>query len=1603
MTNSLIACGGTGAHVALALLRLHTLGYPLGFFQQANGRPLDFPTLYLVDQDSGPGNQDETAWQMVRRLAEGHPGRHDPRETIAADGGPKLRVVTPLPVGADRDWFDAPNDSLRKRFGGSSYLDLLTDRDQRDIEFSRGMMGSPAVGALLFRLKNYDVSPRGVNHDDVFETLRKEPSRIAVVGSGVGGTGAAVAPSLARKMAPNGRGVMAVVLLQWFRFGTDGLDDTLREKAQLRNDTMRQNASSALAYCGQDLAREVAAVPVGVPETAIVDRRYTSDTQQPTCESFVHGVAALCCLRHFLQPYSSGLYQMGAADPQKFGGGNAIPGGTLQDLANQAATLADTLDAFATTLSASDTGGWLGGVVPAIHRAIGHNSVPRQTAQALRALTANYRKHLEWIVKVGVEPRPVTGLTIEAISRARLREHPILRNSTTSPDETAYSLFHWVADWIRDYRQTHPTGLVMRQAEVNGGYWPPLSGDDGISAPADRAGELTRVPDQNMEVTLAGFVQPEQVSENGWPNAIAVADHFRYAIQREDRTAKRQLEMLLAGLVSGDLKLRETGESDHTEKVSLDALVTECRDSDFPDLGRYAIVWPAEDDEVLGFNAPHTLLCATPPAEQRAARIWAALWEKLTGSEQPANWAVAAAPASWRHADRAVRQIRSWLGHLKKLHPETPPAWTYIFDDLATSEPVEYGSERRTFSVYWNSADQPLRIALPTGESGGYPPPDPPPISEEVLFDEVPDLKRLPADSGNMLFEMVEFETPNREGRLLRTLWKEHLEHLQKRGRIAGFDNNADDVFIWMQDRVRAAKLTRTRILDREVIRVRSCTPMRQDPVPGSSTQPGETRYPDLPLLSEYIGLVQTDTGETLLDLLKAGDTSVSGRFQPVADDDPRRGRSVTWALQMKGRRDPLTITLPVPPDEDPHRAHWMVWPRFRSSHRPFWRAYYVYEHCTDRRLRLDTLWLDPESERVQRCEAPEQSSSHAIRFEVGAHRKHTGGPPLAFSARNTVSREEIGLYLIPLTALSTSERDDIKVGIDFGTSHTVASVLTGDEPGIVELAPELDPANVANALTLHVSEHWSHVTAPLSELGLLALGVWLPTYVKSVAPTARGLLPSELLTTQPLAGLQADDIRNWEPGRDCAIPCMNVQRGDLTEFILADFKWDVSHRAFRGREAVLRELYLGMAIEIVMADVVWRRGVLPGGPVDFTFTYPLRTDKDERASFRTILDCAMENGQYSLGCTLQLRNNIGIYSESRAAKGGTNSFGEVSLVGDLGGGTLDLFMSANTLKGIMFEEVAESARLGGNLLLGALARQPERFLPTRSGWKTDNPEKLETQLRAWMRSKGSPDLFGEDAGDVEHKGLGLKGFAQPAEANPARQLIDRYFRLIAEYMARSVVAFIACHWYPMAPEAYRDRLRILVQLRGNGWRLWYDGARYQKIEEQIGSWIEKRASALWDDASLWSDSKPVQKLPESSWSANTGDANPKTAPILAAVGKAESPEDAERPFRHTLVQLQLLHAERSNLDPVPWFSRIPFKTDGRNTTVELRTIEPPLPLSNPEAGMWIKDLDDDSKKRIHEKLQQEGSFTNDIYFSAPVAPIVWEAVFKSPGFLTDD
>ena len=1617
MKNSLVVCGGTGAHVALAMLRLHTLGHAFGFFRpKGREKPLEFPTVYLVDQDSGDGAGEATAWQEVRRVRDTHPGRLNWRSAVGGPGPPELKTITPLPIGRERTWFQPPYDTLRQRFADSPYLESLASRDQRDIRFSHGMMGSPAVGSLLFRLKQLDTRQGGGNFEGAYHTLLSEHGRVAVAGSAVGGTGASVGPTLSGILADRGADVMAVMVLEWFRFGTDGLDDETTHAAQRRNRSMTENANSAFAYYGRTLARRAATVPLGIPSGAVVSRDFTSNTQQPTCESFVHAAAALCCLHHYLAPeaFDPGLYQMGAEDPVRLGGSIRLPGGdSLQSLANQAATLASMLDIFAETLERPHPRGRFD-VVPAIYEGLKKSAPPRRIGEQLRTLVKEYRGHVNWMSDVlEVEPRPSDCLTPEYLSRRELLRRPIGKDygSGPAPDErAALELFRWTAEWVARSANAENGLKVEPTRNVGGGYWPELVGEDALNVSAESAGELTKVADQNISETVRGFVRPGSVSENGWPHPIAAAEYFRYALEQGDPKAQRQLASLLVGVMQGVLTLRDVGTRRSRSSLSLDRLVDDYRKESSEDFASLEVICRRANSEiVMGFNSPDTLLCPVPgdDADQSFASAWDELFRKITGSNQPEDWE-ADAIDRWRPAAKAVRQVRTWIDDEKNQHGGGAPPWTHIFDSEAGFRRAAYGWGRR-LSLRWGAADEKfiVQVALPTADAGEYPDDQNlNRIDEQALREKVPEIWNY--REGQARFEITEFERPD-SSESTRGIWREHLEKLQQQGTIGAFKASPDEksVSIVTSDRRCEGVLDNIVLLDRDQIMVRTCTPMAQDPIPGMDSRSGREMYPDYPLRSDYLGLVQLEGGSNVLDLLKRCE-----RFSvpPPVVANSRGGRWATWTLRLKGRSAPLPIKLPLPDrDDKPHKAHWMVWPSFRSVEEPHWRAYYLYEHCTDSRIHLRTLWLDSNSgsARLRRSDASGQSGMRPIRFEAGGRREHTGGPPVALSAQNTATSQELGLYVVQLNALSRTPDDRrVSVGIDFGTSHTVASVEADGRKKLVPLAPEQDPSK-GNKLTVHLSQNREHLTDPYE--GLDRLSLWLPTYVRTTLLNAEGLVPSELLTIQPLARLTASDVANWVPGRDCVIPVMDMRRADLADHLLADFKWDVSFPAFRGRESSLREIYLGMVTELVMADIVGRQlKALPSQRVDFTFTYPLRSSGREVASYKETLRRVTDSGTRSLGITLGLTRDIGLYDESRAAKGGTRRFGEVCLVGDLGGGTLDLFISANRGPGTDFREVADSVRLGGNRLLRVIAEHPHRYLPDSGGWSGEAGE-TETKLRAWMRSLGSHRLFGPDADPAErHAGLNLPGFAQPSDSNDARALINRYFSLIEEYMSRSLVAFLVCHWYPEVLRARQDprELCVDVRLRGNGWRIWHKSPSYGQIQSEVASSIERRARMLWADADLWRDSKVSEFDPPDCRPGESMSQHSKSGPITEAVGKALAHEDVVT-YRHALAELHLLRSgdalgPKGQPTRIRWFDTMPFDTGGgRKLQVEFRSVEPPLPLHPPGSSSpaCIDDLETDLKKDINAEIQKLGA-KDGVAFRVPIAALVWETALKSRRFL---
>ena len=1640
MPNTLVACGGTGAHVALALLRFHLLGYPLGFFSRESNRrgepkPLDLPRFYLVDQDSGTRQvekeEDQTAWQRVGTLLSTHPGCDDWRGTIGRPELPRPLEISPLPLGANEDWFDAPNDIVANRFVDSRYAEVLMSERQRQINFSLGMMGSPAIGSLLFRLKSFDQSGARLNRDGEYQALLGETSgRVVVVGSGVGGTGASTAPTLAQKLDPANVQAMVVMVLNWFHFGIEELSGDVRGRAQARNQMMVENANSALAYYGGDLANAVATVPVGIPQDAWVNRRYTSDNQQPTHEAYVHGVGALCALRHFLdaEAYEPGLYQMRAEDPMRLGGGTSVPGGTLQDLADQASTLASTLRTFANVLTEKSSGRWTH-VSPALRNAVSTLTAAEGAGAELADLADGYGRHVDWMKNtLGIVPRPIDYFANESASRRRLTMQPIKPIApATDPEPNARALFHWTAAWVREYYRSEEAGrrglVASGPARAVGAYWPAQLAEGegvGLGAGVNTPGHLAAIPPANVGNTLKGFVDADAVSQNGWPHPVAAPGHYRSKIRNDDAKAKRQLEVLLVSLVLGHLRLEALGQPENPEPVSLERLLSEYRtepNERLRDVAAYQVVYDDGNRRIaLAFNAPETLFCPSPWSEgDRRARAWAALWRQLTGSEQADKWMTD--EASWNvDAQRAVRQIQSWLVDLKSQtdrYPGTAPAWTHILGPLPPERTEDFGTGE-VVRAYWGEGDgaRMVDIPLPTREIEGFW------RNPDNEITEANDLAKLRKETRECEgYKTVSFTPPARGVNVPQELsgyWRGHLEELRRLGIIAAFDSDPsrNQLFLQLRDR-KWAMLPNTRILDPATMTVDRCRPLEQDPIPGSGTPEGALLYPHLPLRSDYIELVRDDHSMSVVSRLPS---RLDG-FIPEIDVGGSRDTAV-WRLAMRGCPNRVQFSVKISDGEKGRdRAHWMIWPRFRSDDLGHcWRAYYVYEHCTNDALRVETLWLDPD--RSTREDTPvvrrgplalDRDRSRPVSFRSGNERRHVGGPPIAFNLRDEKRNdEEMGLYLIPLNRVDRTS--SVEVGIDFGTSHSVASATGDGGAELVPLAPELHHGKTDDRVTLHVSENWDHVKPSddrARRRSLSVSGGWLPTYVDSVEPETIGILPSELLTPFPLQD-QDRQLSDWQPYRDYTIPFLGVQRANIADFVLSDFKWKVTKRGFRNQEPLLRRMYLAMLVELVMADIVRRKGFMPEEAY-FTFTYPLRTPTSDVRAFIDTLRKVLADGSSSLGIQLGLTKDKGIYSESRAAKGGTNTPGEVSVVGDLGGGTLDLFISAEKLPGQGFEEVADSARLGANLLLRTLAEHEKMFLPRHNSWGGSVGQR-EMQLRMWMRAMGAKSLFGmETSGNPPvMPGTRVQGFAKMAGANNACALIDRYFRLIVDYMSRSIVAYLARHWYPLVeqtPSGAVDNLRLRVYLRGNGWRVWYGTDDYQVIRNTMKTWIEERAKSLWRTMRKSDPNLLDRDFPSGQhWAVGTdGDAvHHKDMPIRQALGQAESHEDvANSTYTHALVDL-FVHRKGDKPRRVAWHEALPFEIAEQGASVVLSDVAPPLQLGDPRMDRpdVLASFEDQLLREINMKLSMSEAKVDYRGYNALVGPVIWEAAFKSAQFI---
>ncbi|MEM4724327.1 MAG: hypothetical protein QXP01_04890 [Candidatus Hadarchaeum sp.] len=218
MADLLIAVGGTGQHVALAVSRLVFLG------------ALPRMELAVVDADDSrelPTSLRTFGNTVVRGYTE-HP-------LINGD-----RIYPPFDKAAKQDpkfyelFLTPQSDQLEK-----DIFDLFFEKDSADHSVKEGMFGCPSVGATIFaHNEKTQLGP-------VFERANLA-EQIFVAGSMVGGTGAGIIHQLVRALHPLPKRIYGLIFLRWFRV------PSTEKKGTISDGSMDRNMRYGLDYFFRD-------------------------------------------------------------------------------------------------------------------------------------------------------------------------------------------------------------------------------------------------------------------------------------------------------------------------------------------------------------------------------------------------------------------------------------------------------------------------------------------------------------------------------------------------------------------------------------------------------------------------------------------------------------------------------------------------------------------------------------------------------------------------------------------------------------------------------------------------------------------------------------------------------------------------------------------------------------------------------------------------------------------------------------------------------------------------------------------------------------------------------------------------------------------------------------------------------------------------------------------------------------------------------------------------------------------------------------------------------------------------------------------------------
>lgn len=1557
--SNLVLCGGSGAHGGLAFVRLWSLLRDLYSF---DGHTLEFPQIYLIDQDvAGEGSAWSLAEREIQRLRLPPPS-------------PSPKVLSPLPLGAGGP--TAANETLAARFGpGSETMSLLVSRDEQTAPYLTGMMGCPRLGSVLFELKQNDtveLNGRCVNRDPAFADLLQSRVPTVVMASSVGGTGSGVGPTLPRLLSADAK-VLTVLVMQWFEL--TGTDEN-KVKATERNRRMEENSSSGFRFYATDLSGRCATLPLGIPAANFVRREWKGDNGQPHADHFLHVVAGAATLQHFFAPHDKGLYFVptndnGALDPKLLLRTGDFPI-TLIDAVSRSALLCRIVRAIAAALRTPGQGLFSrpSEIVARIPGAQSH----AQIADELDNLISSRQIASGWMKSFGVNPAGLDdSITLEKSVSARLKKHaPEFSDGSAADAPTmAKALHDWACRWVRDVAAASESAALRPDKDnATRFYWPPKLDPTGAEPQAATRGAMKSLDANRLENAVKSFIDPARVKAVGYPDVLSTPSVFKHVLKNEVSDPRTLLKhkLLLLGLADPveTLRLMPTHFFGTAAAGSFDGLSRTRlkRPAEALSLAAYAT---RKDKKV--FYGANDSRCLFFPATEASDADWQGLFVALgfPAQSQWQDWDGQIAATNLR-ANAAAWALKDWLddARIEVGGDNVAPAWFGSLPSPTTaSRPAPIGTTAEMVRFRPDDAAGEFMLPRPGRrpsriDNGWMPAPaDLDPLKGFVL---------APEDWGG----------PHS------LVWEERLELLRASHTIArAFVEGGSLNVQWTQGL--GERFVRV-YPNTQIIKLGDVLISSYLRVADEGLGKDKVRPPDVPLRGEYLGLLRDKAGKSVIAEYRKDLDYRLPSFGVVEIPPQHGGGHVARWSDIALFKYPKDIAAPTASATEPGsaEAHWMVWPSFRSEPGR-WSTYYFYPWSTSV-SRLRALTVDPQH-KLHLGEAKEPHNKPALAAPPSAQ-----AVPIGLEARDQGDVKGLGIWWTHLRAAAPSP-EIYSMALDFGTANTAVAVRSDTSKVLDAVRLGCEPeAKGQNQLTLEV------IKCRRESANATKLATWQPTYCAPHETEGdRFVIPTELSFTESDRMQKLDEAR---PLVDFTIPSAGYAPEKLEGYVVGDFKWVPDRAHLREQGRALRRLYLHQVLELALADLVRRSGFRIPGSVKVTALYPLRQTAEARSDNDRVMKELFAALSAETGIALTLS---GWHSESHAAMVTSGQPELTTIVADLGGGTLDLFVATKTEGNAADSdpelEVCDSIRIGGHLLLDQLvgrrdAAKKRQALP--SSWDGLADEHALRTLRYVIRATGVA-MFRINAGTTNLSAFGVDGFATDTEdlarVQRARQMIDRYFHGVSDCIARTITAYLQTLREKKIQKGDRD-VQFSLQLRGNGWHLFHDERGYDRVQDAIAKRVWARVHELWKLGPL--EARPVHPAEPSQ---TPPDSQPKLAPVRNSIGKGVAIGLENGRFR-SISGVALGRIDGTSPGKRPpnheehwpkWFDVIPIRRESDRKSAFLYEVYPPIKL---DSSTSIQKLDSsmDQKQKVGEAnghFQRETSPTaGDLIRINPMAEV---------------